>query len=231
MTRARLSLIAASLLLSGCSLAPKTVLPAPPVPESWPVGDAYLTQSEAALPMLSYRQMFTDPRLQALIEQALAGNRDLRTAYADVAAARAQVRVTRAAQFPALGGTAGAGYADGNAGSGSADFSLRGGVTSFELDLFGRLANATEAERGRALATEAAARTVRLALLSDLADAWATYGADRDLLAIAQATAANARESVRLTQARLDGGIAPRTDLRQAEQILATAEEIGRAHV
>src|SRR3546814_8657844 len=82
--------------------------------------------------MLSYRQMFTDPRLQALIEQALAGNRDLRTAYADVAAARAQVRVTREAQFPALGGTAGAGYADGNAGSGSADFSLRGGVTSFE---------------------------------------------------------------------------------------------------
>src|SRR3546814_3487792 len=62
-------------------------------------------------------------------------------------------------------------------------------------------------------------------LLSDLADAWATYGADRDLLAIAQATAANARESVRLTQARLDGGIAPRTDLRQAEQILATAED------
>ena len=40
-----------------------------------------------------------------------------------------------------------------------------------------------------------------------------------------QDTAANARESVRLTRARLDGGVAPRTDLRQAEQILATAED------
>ncbi len=230
MTRARLSLIAAPLLLAGCSLAPKTVLPPPPVPQSWPVGDAYLLQSEAALPALSYGQVFTDPRLQSLIEQALANNRDLRTAFANVAAARAQVRVPRSAQWPAIGVTAGAGYSDrGGSGNGSngasADFSLQGGVTGFELDLFGRLANATEAERNRALATEAAARTVRLALIADLADAWANYGADRDLLAIARDTAANARENVRLTRARLDGGIAPRTDLRQAEQILATAED------
>ncbi|MBB5704935.1 efflux transporter outer membrane subunit [Sphingopyxis panaciterrulae] len=225
MTRTRLFLIAAPLLLAGCSLAPKTVLSAPPVSESWPVGDAYLAQSEAALPALSYDQVFTDPRLQALIEQALANNRDLRTAFANVAAARAQARVTRSAQFPAIGATAGAGYADRGDGAGSGDFSLQGGVTGFELDLFGRLANATEAERNRALATEAAARTVRLALIADLADAWANYGADRDLLAIARDTAANARENVRLTEARLDGGIAPRTDLRQAEQILATAED------
>ncbi len=80
-------------------------------------------------------------------------------------------------------------------------------------------------DRNRALATEAASRTVRLALIANLAEAWATYGADRDLLAIARDTAANARENVRLTRARLDGGVAPRTDLRQAEQILATAED------
>src|SRR3546814_12924622 len=83
MTHTRLFLIAAPLLLAGCSLAPKTVLPAPPVSESWPVGDAYLAQSEAALPALSYGQVFTDPRLQALIEQALANNRDLRTARSE----------------------------------------------------------------------------------------------------------------------------------------------------
>ena len=122
-------------------------------------------------------------------------------------------------------GQRGAGYSDGSGTSDSGDFSLRGGVTAFELDLFGKLANATEADRNRALATEAASRTVRLALIASLAEAWATYGADRDLLKIAADTAANARESVRLTRARLDGGVAPRTDLRQAEQILATAED------
>jgi multidrug efflux system outer membrane protein len=219
-------LIAVPVLLAGCSLAPKTVLPPPPVPQSWPVGDAYLLQSEEALPILSYKTIFTDPRLQRLVDQALANNRDLRTAYANVAAARAQARVSRAGQFPALGVSAGSGYSDsGGQGNGSGDFSLRGGVTAFEFDLFGRLANAAESDRNSALATEAASRTVRLALIADLADIWATYGADRDLLRIAEDTAANARESVRLTRARLDGGVAPRTDLRQAEQILATAED------
>lgn len=88
MRRAPLALAALPLLLAGCSLAPQTVLPTPPVPQSWPVGDAYLAHSEAALPILSYTQIFTDPRLQTLVEQALAANRDLRTAYANVAAAR-----------------------------------------------------------------------------------------------------------------------------------------------
>ncbi|MFN7030322.1 MAG: efflux transporter outer membrane subunit [Sphingopyxis sp.] len=225
----RALMLAGTLLLSGCSLAPKTMLPTPPVPQSWPVGDAYLLQSEAALPILSYQSVFTDPRLQSLAEQALTNNRDLRVAYANVAAARAQARVTRSGQFPAIGISGGAGYSDGGGngtgGGGSGDFSLRGGITAFDLDLFGKLANATESDRNRALATEAASRTVRLALIANLAEAWATYGADRDLLAIAQDTAANARENVRLTRARLDGGVAPRTDLRQAEQILATAED------
>src|SRR3546814_4371708 len=119
-------------------------------------------QSEAALPILSYKSVFTDPRLQTLTEQALANNRDLRIAYANVAAARAQVRVTRSGQFPELGASAGAGYSDNGSEGGSGDFSLRGGVTAFEIDLFGRLANATEADRNRALATEAASRTARI---------------------------------------------------------------------
>src|SRR3546814_1552338 len=95
MTVARALLRSGTLALAGCSLAPKTVLPTPPGPQGGPVGDAYLLQSEAALPILSYKSVFTDPRLQALTEQALANNRDLRIAYANVAAARAQVRVTR----------------------------------------------------------------------------------------------------------------------------------------
>src|SRR3546814_1821957 len=79
----RALLLAGTLVLAGCSLAPRTVLPPPPVPQGWPVGDAYLLQSEAALPILSYKSVFTDPRLQTLTEQALANNRDLRIAYAN----------------------------------------------------------------------------------------------------------------------------------------------------
>lgn len=210
--------------LSACSLAPKYVRPAAPVPVSWPVGDAYLAQSEATLPQVSYRDIFKDPRLQQLVEQALVNNRDLRIAAANLEAARAQVRVVRANQLPQVGVSGGATRTDPDNGPATTRYSLSGGVSAFELDLFGRLANATAAQRERALGTEAAARTVRLGLVSDLAAAWAAHAADAELLRIAEATAANARRSVTLTGARLKGGIAPRTDLRQAEQILATAE-------
>src|SRR5690606_29932586 len=87
------------LALVGCSLAPAYERPAAPVPQSWPAGDAYLRQSEAALPEVSYQDVFRDPRLQTLIAQALDNNRDVRIAAANLAAARAQVRVVRSAQF------------------------------------------------------------------------------------------------------------------------------------
>lgn len=226
---------AACLLASACSLAPATQLPAPPVPASWPVGDAYLAQNEAALPLVEHTDVFRDTRLLQLIEAALANNRDLRIAYANIAAARAQVRVVRSAQFPALGvgggitGTrTGSASNQGDTSAGSSTqirYDVQGGVSGFEIDLFGRLANATEAQRNRAFATEAVARALRIALIADLADTWALYAADRDLLAIAETTAANARESVRLTRLRLEGGVAPRTDLTQAQQVLAGAEQ------
>ncbi|MDE2563693.1 MAG: efflux transporter outer membrane subunit [Sphingomonadales bacterium] len=219
--------VLAPFALAGCSLAPRTQLPPPPVPESWPVGDAYLAQSEAGVPAVTYAEVFRDPRLHKLVETALANNRDIRVAAANLAAARAQVRVTRAAQFPALGVSASASETQTGTGASATTsdlYQVQGGVSSFELDLFGKLANATQAQRDRALSTEAAARTVRLGLVANLASAWASYAADKDLLAIAQETAKNAQESVRLTSARLEGGIAPRTDLSQAQQILATAE-------
>jgi len=231
----RSAILLSALMLSACSLAPKYVRVAPPVPTSWPVGDAYLIQSEASVPAISYRDIFKDPRFQSLVEQALANNRDLRQAAANLAAARAQVRVQRAQQFPELvlngTGSRSMGGTSNNAVTGTTintpsrtAFALNAGISSFEIDLFGRLASLTEAERQRALGTEAAARTVRLGLVSDLADAWSNYAADAELLRIAQDTAKSATRSVELTRARLQGGIAPRTDLRQAETILATAQ-------
>jgi multidrug efflux system outer membrane protein len=233
--------------LGACSLAPKYVAPTPPVAQSWPAGDAYLVQSEANLPVVSYAEIFQDPRLQQLIARALENNRDIRVAAANLAAARAQVRVVRADQFPNIGVTGSATYADrGGSGTttgtttgtgtgtgtgvtttsssgGNWSYSVQGGISSFELDFFGKYANATEAQRNTALASEASARTVRLGLIADLAQAWATYGSDRNLMTLAEATARNAQRSVELTSLRLKGGVAPRTDLRQAEQVLETA--------
>ena len=205
-------------------MQPAYVRPSPAIPASWPQGDAYLRQTEASLPAVTYRDIFQDARLQTLIEQALTNNRDLMVAAANIAAAREQVRIQRAQQLPQVDATARASADSGGDGEGvSTRYELGAGINAFEIDLFGRLRSLTDVQRNRYFATEAAARATRLALVADIATAWLTYAADASLLRIAEDTVASADKSVRLTRARLEGGIAPRTDLRQAEQILETA--------
>ncbi len=213
----------AATALAGCSMDPPLPATPLPVPASWPAGDPYLLQTESALPQLAYAEVFRDARLLQLIEQALANNRDLRVAAANIAAARAQAGISRADRLPELTATSGVSVADDGQGSTRTGLDLGIGVPAFELDLFGRLASLARADQERLLSTEAGARSVRLALISDIARAWATYAADGTLLAIAERTAANAERSVGLTEARLKGGIIPRTDLLQARQILETA--------
>jgi len=230
--RRRALILLALTALAGCTMEPKYNRPELPVPPSWPVGDAYLKQSEAALPNYSYRDVFTDPRLKTVIEQALANNQDVQVAVANMAAARARYRVQRAELLPQVDASASYSRTDSGdnpnsplSGRGARDeFSVQGSIAGYEIDLFGRLRSLSNAERNRYFASEAAARATRLTLVADVADTWLTYAADSSLLAVAKRTAEAARESLRLTGRRLKGGVAPRSDVRQAEIVLRTAE-------
>ncbi|HWU93298.1 MAG TPA: efflux transporter outer membrane subunit [Sphingomicrobium sp.] len=237
-----------AVLATSCTtMEPAYVRPGPAIPSSWPVGDPYLRAAEAPLPAVRYTDIFRDPRLQTLIAQALVNNRDLMVAAANIAAAREQYRIQRASQFPTLDANAGAtlsgnrsggGGSSSSSGSGSssggnggnsasgihANYNLGLSVPSFELDLFGRLRSLTHVELEHYFATEAGARATRLTLVGDVASAWLTHASDESLLKIAEQTAASAQKSVELTRLRLNGGIAPRTDLSQAEQILDQAQ-------
>jgi len=215
----RLLVLAATLLAAGCSMEPKYTRPDLPVLPSWPVGDAYLAQSEAALPSYAWPDVFTDPRLQAIIGQALTNNQDLARAAANIVAAREQYRIQRADLLPQL--DASAGYRRTDSGE---TVSLGLSIASYELDLFGRVRAGAHAAQNRYFATEAGARATRLTLIADIAEAWIAHGADSSLLAIAEDTAKTASQGVKLTRLRLEGGIAPRSDVRQAEITLHTAE-------
>src|SRR5205823_1864380 len=92
------------------------------------------------------------------------------------------------------------------------------------LDLFGRLRSLTHSQLEQYFASEAGARATRLTLVANVASAWLNYAADSSLRRIAEATTTDAEKSVRLTQLRLNAGIAPRTDLRQAEEIMTQAQ-------
>jgi multidrug efflux system outer membrane protein len=229
------AIIASSLALGACTLEPHYARPQPAIPGTWPVGAAYPPAQPGPLPALSYRDVFKDPHLLAILDRALANNQDLRAAMANVEIARAQYRIQRSELLPRIEATGGftenhgpltVGGASGTTTrltNTSRTYTADVGFTGFELDLFGRLRSLSHAAQEQYLATEAGARAARLTLVGDTASAYLTLAADRSLLAVAQDTQTASRKTVELTRARLSGGIAPRTDVRQAETLLDQA--------
>lgn len=230
------TLIAAA-ALAGCTMEPAYVRPTPAAPATWPVGAAYPAPTASApLPSLSWRDIFREPHLQAVITQALANNQDLRVAMANVEIAQAQYRVQRADLFPHVDATLSANQSHGpltiggptgiqtrqsaTARSYIADL----GVSGFELDLFGRLRSLTHAAQSEYFASEAGASAARLTLVGEVGSAWLTLAADRSLLVIAQETVTSASKTVELTRARVTGGVAPKSDLDQALTVLHQAQ-------
>ena len=214
-----------ALLATSCAtMEPKYVRPDPAIPASWPVGDPYLAQVEVGLPVLTYQQVFQDPRLQTLIAQALANNRDLMVAASNIAAAREQYHIQRSDLLPTVNGGAGVTVTGDKDNTASANYQAGISIPNFEIDLFGRVRSLTHVQLQRYFATEAGARSTRLTLIAAVAAAWLDHAADSSQRLIAEQTAASAQKSVTLTRLRLEGGVAPRTDLRQAEQILYAAQ-------
>jgi multidrug efflux system outer membrane protein len=234
--RRTLAILTAGAALGGCTLEPHYVRPQPAIPTTWPVGAAYATGQPAPLPSLSYRDVFRDPHLLAIIDRALANNQDLRAAMANVEIARAQYRIQRADLFPRVEATGG--FTESHAPATTLQpngtvrrapqttrsYSADVGFSAWEIDLFGRIRSLTHAAQDQYFATEAGARAARLTLVGETATAYLTLATDRSLLAIAQDTQASAQKTVDLTRARLTGGIAPRTDVRQAETLLDQAK-------
>ena len=221
--KARAATLIAALLASGCSMAPKYERPRGAAPAAFPTGEAYPASANETLPAIDRAAIFKDPRLRAIMDQALANNRDLRVAAANILRARAQFSAQRAALFPELDATGQVQRTE-NATVNGTTVSGNLSVPAWEIDLFGRIQSLTTEAQERYFATEATSRATRLALLGDIASAWLGYAADKSLLTLAQSTAESARKTVELVGARLERGVANRTDYAQAQTILATAE-------
>ena len=185
---------------------------------SFPQGPSYAPAAPARRrPESPGAAVFTDPDLQAVIEQALQQNRDLRVAVANIQAANAQVATQRSALFPAVNASASELYQQTpnvlTARGGTAQqrfYSASIGFSSWELDLFGRTRSLTRAAYDQYLASEDNRRAVQISLIAQVATQWFTYAADRDLLAVAQQTLAAQQESLNLTQRPLQRQARPR---------------------
>ena len=218
----RLLILAGATALSACNMAPTYVRPATPVPAAWPAGAAYPAAAAAEKAGLPWASLIGDARLKTIVDRALTNNRDLRATLANVLAARAQYRVQRAAQLPTVTADAAASLTrrnDSRQDSYSADI----GFSGFEIDLFGRLRNLSEAALQTYLATQEGARAARIALVAETANAYATLAADQQLLALSRETLASAQRTLTLTRTLNDAGLSGKLDVHQAETIVEQA--------
>jgi len=217
--------LAVSLVLSGCStLEPRSTEVAPAIPSQWPaaVTAGAPATSTAEVADIGWRDFFVDPRLQAVITQSLENNRDLRVAVLNVERARAQYRIQRADRVPAVG-VQGQMIRSGGDAPVTEQFSANLGVVEFELDLFGRVRNLSQAALQQYFAEAANRRSAQLSLVAEVANAWLTLGADSEQLRIAQATLATYEDSLRLTEARRELGGASALELSQTRTLVETA--------
>ena len=175
--------------------------------------------------------LFGDPTLDALVRESLANNADAAIAAARVAEARAIARVVRADRLPQLNLEAGAVRGQSSQltqpelpvdGATRNEFFARG-VVSYELDLWGRFAHASEAARNRLLATEFDRDAFRLSLSGETARAYFALAAAIGQYEQARATLANREDSLRIEKLRFDGGESEEITYRRVEAEVATA--------
>ncbi|NVM91736.1 cellulose synthase (UDP-forming) [Variovorax sp. SG517] len=219
------------LVVSGCNLTPPMKQPDLSVPSQWPAGAA----RPSAEPV-DWRGFVQDDELRGLIATALSRNRDLRVYAAKAREARAVYAAGRASLFPPLGLSAHAQRAQttpqgslspvGNLpsdGSVSNSFDIQAGVTSYELDFFGR--QQSSAQQGGSLA-EAGDRdyaAARMNLVGEVANAYLTLRADRALLSLADSNAAGLTANADMIgRAKAVGGAA-QLDVYRAQSLLQNA--------
>ena len=229
---------ALALLAGGCALGPNYKRPAVPAPPTWrdmPVAEA---QSLANKP---WWELFDDPQLQELIRIALVENKDLKIAVERIEEARARYGFTKADLWPKvdLNGTGGGLRFNGGSLVHTPDADTGGAVTptetavysltadmSWEIDFFGRIRRATEAQKALFFGTLEARRSAVLTLVADLARAYFELRAFDLQLEIARRTMASRREYLDLARDRFEGGLTPEVDLRQAEAELLRIEVV-----
>ena len=213
-------------------MAPPHATPPPPVPDHW-LGYVAADASGANAAELSWQAYFRDPVLQRLIETALVNNRDLRVAALRAEEARAAFRIQRADQFPGFGIDAQSARArvpgDLSATGQSVvagEYRAEVGLSSWELDLWGRVRSLKASALQRWLATEAGARAVELALIGQVADGYLGLRELDERVMLARRTVEAHEESYRIFGRRHDVGATSRLELTQVQTLLTQAQAL-----
>lgn len=232
MRRVRVCLVLVCVSLAGCTVGPNYQRPKvnlPPTYRGQPANSSP-QPSAASLGNEKWWNVFHDPVLQQLIRTALQQNYDVRIAATRILQAQAELGITRSNQFPIV--NAGAdifGERNPKITSIFPAYQEHGGELDlsvlWNLDFWGKYRRETEAARDSLLATEWGRRAVITSVVSSVATAYFQLRELDLALQISQQTLASRQDSLRLTHVLAVNGSASLLDLRQAQELVATAAE------
>jgi len=205
------------MMLAGCTVGPKYKRPVTTPPPTYYTD---LSPQANSIADLAWWELFKDPVLQSMIQEALKNNYDVKIAAARVEEERAQIAVTRSLYYPQIN------YGLGVSGQRAAlipnhtyyDYNVN---LSWELDLWGRLRRLNEQQRAVFLSTEEAQRGVWLSLVSDVAQAYFELRALDAQREISLQTAESFKETLDLFNKKLEHGDASGLETSRAEGALS----------
>lgn len=233
--------IGAPFVLAACSMAPNYERPALPVIDTFPAASAVsggtLAEQNFAYE-ITWQQYFKDPRLKKLIDVALVHNRDLQLATLNMEAARIAYGISISERLPGVNVSGGFSRSKtGSANTGlnsqtglpngsliSDSSAINFGVSSFELDFFGKAASMSDAAFAKYLASEEGQKAAHISLVSGVARGYLSLVLAEEQLQVAKETLNSNRASFNLVQQQVSAGIANDLDLAQARGQVFSAQ-------
>lgn len=222
-----------TVFMTSCSTIPQksqSVLAQPKVPVEMPyeVLDANTTISTPEVPSVAgmrWQDFYADPKLKALIEMGLNHNKDLQSAILAVQSARAQYQITSANAYPNIGisgmATRGADARDRNP---STNYNVGLALSSYELDLWGRVASAKEAALHDYLAQNSAKDAAQISIISAIAQGYVNLSYALAQRQLALETLKTREHSLFINNKRFEAGIDAKSTSLQAEASLEAAK-------
>lgn len=226
MIRTTIIILVTIAALTGCTMIPEYKRPDAPIPASWPTGPAYKETGNdlpgADLLHVDWRQVYPDEKIQKIIELALQNNRNLRIAALNIEKYRAAYSVQRLVILPLPDARASlenyripADLADKNDALNYRVYNANFGVSSWEIDFFGRIRSLSERALQQYFATEHARNGTQMALIAEVANAYIILAADKDNLHLAQSTLTAQESSYSMIKRRFELGASSEIDLNQ----------------
>lgn len=212
----------AALALAGCGVGPDYVapIPAPPTQGAF-VSQPVAVTGDAAIAGRWWR-LYDDPVLDRLVEDALANNKDVAVAMANIAKARASLRGTKSDRLPQTNIGAGADYgrlpaSQRSPGASREDWQVNGGLDiAYEVDLFGRVSRNVEAARADLAEAEATRDAVRVTVAAETARAYADLNSATERLGVAEHIVTLIDQTATLTTKRFEAGRGTKLDVARA---------------